>query len=1335
MTASAPPAPRPGLRARWRALPRSRRWAALGCAAVALYLLCGFLVLPAVLGAVLPAQAGQALGREVTLERVRFNPLTHTLTLEGLTVAEAALGPEADAAAAPGADAAVNATTAPPAAAAAAGGATNATSATAPAAGEPFVSVRRLEVNASSFSLLRLAVLVDEVRLTGPRVRLVHLGEGRYNFSDIVRRLAGDGQAREGVAQVEPAGPFPLVVNNFVVEDGGLVFEDRPKDRTHTVQALDLVVPFTSTLPGDTERDVEPLLRAVINGTAVQATGRTRPFAHSLRTEFSLRLDALALMPYAPYAPLPPEVLLTGGSLSLDMRLAFERSGGVLPGLALEGRARVDGLELTWADGRELAGFEALELDLERLSLDQGLLRLASVRLTRPHAALERSADGRLDWARLLPAPAATARAPKAPPAPDPALEPEHTAQAKPEAPQGFTVEVAELEVAEGRMEFADRPGGRPLRKTLAPIALRVDNWTTAPAPELPASFSLSVGPPDGEHLVAAGTAVTSPLAVDASLGLSGLELPAYAPYYADLLPLRLASGTLRLGANCALATGEDGAPGIVVDKISLGLARLALAAPRAKEPLLTLDSLELAGGRVDLAVRRVEVQSLALDGGTLAAARQESGAVDLVELLAAPGGAPAPARAKGGQTPAPWSAALERLRLGGWELRFADRALPAPADLRLRVAELSVTGLDWPLQRTVDYALDAALGDAKATGGLRLEGGLTPRDGQPGRVAGKLELKAVPLAPLSPYLSANSALSLERGALSASARYELAPLGPGAATALDLHLGASLRDLALGAGGRPLAALEALDLRGLTLRAADLAAPEPVAALESLALKNMALRDPGQSRDAATLAALTVRDARADLPARAVAVAAVDVQAPVLRLVIAPDGTLNLSRIARRAAGLPGQADGPASQPPTQQTTQAAPQAEAQAARPGEAAPPEPFALSLDALAVDGGAVRLRDMTLSPAFSSTMENLTLRLEGLSTAPGAPAQLTAEATLDGHAPLALTGHTAPTAQGLNPALRLTIRGLDLTQLSPYALRAIAHPVSTGVLDADVRLAVEGREVGADSLLRLIRFDLGQKQQVEGALDAPVGLALSLLRDASGDIVLDVPVRGNLDDPEFRLGRVIFRAVMNLLVKAVTSPFALIGSVFGGAGAQDLDTLVMAPGRTDLTPENLAKLDTVAKALAERPGLNLEIAGVALPGDLPALGERRFRRAVRLERYNELKEQGQAPASVEQTPLSPEEYEKALTEAYKDAPFDKPTTMLGFVADQSVPEMERMLREHLAPGPDDLPALAQRRARKVREALAERGVDPARMQLAGAPAPAADAEPGVRLSLR
>lgn len=1350
MSAPAPSTPRPGLRARWRALPRARRWAALACAAVALYLFCGFLVLPAVLRAVLPAQAGQALGRVVTLERVRFNPLTHKLTLEGLTVAEAPAGAPADAGA-PAANA-----TAPSAATTAANATTNATAAPAPA---PFVSVRSLEVNASSFSLLRLAVLVDEVRLTGPRVHLIHQGEGQYNFSDIVRRLAGDEQAREDAAQVDPAGPFPLVVSNFVIEDGGLIFEDRPAGRTHTVEHLDLVVPFTSTLPGDTERDVEPLLRAVVNGTAVQATGRTRPFAQSLRTEFSLRLDALDLLAYAPYAPLPPEVRPTGGTLSLDMRLAFERSGGVLPGLALEGTARVDGLNLTWADGRELAGFESLELDLERLSLDQGLLRLAAVRLVRPHAALERDAGGGLDWTRLLPpaapGPEATPKAARTASreADNATAELAADAEAAPEAeapPSGFTVEVAALEVSEGRLEFTDHPGGRRLHKTLAPIALSVDNWTSAPDPALPASFSLAVGPADGEQLVAAGTATASPLAVDASLGLSGLDLPAYAPYYADLLPLRLASGTLRLGANCTLAPGSDGTVQVVVDKLSLGLARFALAAPRAADPLLTLTSLELAGGRVDLAARQVGVQSLTLDGAALAATRLESGEVDLAALLAAPAGQqgarPAAAPSAPAEPGAAWSATLERLHLGEWELRFADRTLPAPAALLLRVNELTLSDISWPMQNTMDYTLDAALGDARATGGLLLSGSLVPQGGLPARVAGNLELKAVPLAPFGPYLAASpatSALSLDRGTLSLGGRYELEPLAPGQASgqasgqtrnqapALNLRLGGGLRGLALGAGGSPLAALEALDLRGLTVRVADLGAPQPVAALESLGLKGLALRDPGQPRDAAALAALTVRDARVDLPARSVAVAMVDVQAPELRLVVAPDGTLNLARIARRAQGLPEKA-------PEQALASGAAQEQGTAAPgPGaEATPaPEPFTLSLDTLAVDGGAVRFRDQSLSPAFSSTMENLTLRLEGLSTAPGAPASLSAEATLDGHAPLALTGNTAPTDQGLNPSLRLTVRGLDLTQLSPYALRAIAHPVSTGVLEADARLTVAGRDVNADSLLRLIRFDLGRKQQVEGASDAPVGLALSLLRDSNGDIVLDIPVRGNLDDPEFRLSRVVFRAVMNLLVKAMTSPFALIGSMFGGGASQDLDTLVMVPGRTELGPESRAKLDTVAKALAERPGLVLEIGGVALPGELPALAERRFRRAVRLARYNELKDQGQAPASVEETPLSPEEYEDALTEAYKKAPFDKPTTMLGFVADQPVAEMERMLREHLAPGSDDLPALAQRRARRVREALVERGADPARMQLVEAPAPAAGAEPGVRLFLR
>ena len=100
----------------------------------------------------------------------------------------------------------------------------------------------------------------------------------------------------------------------------------------------------------------------------------------------------------------------------------------------------------------------------------------------------------------------------------------------------------------------------------------------------------------------------------------------------------------------------------------------------------------------------------------------------------------------------------------------------------------------------------------------------------------------------------------------------------------------------------------------------------------------------------------------------------------------------------------------------------------------------------------------------------------------------------------------------------------------------------------------------------------------------------------MLKDADGKIDLDLPVRGNVDDPEFSYGSVIWGALGNLLLKVVTSPFAALGNLLG-IEASELEAVNFLAGRSDLTPPEMQRAGKLAEALALRPELQLMIAGV------------------------------------------------------------------------------------------------------------------------------------------
>src|SRR5690606_25981592 len=150
----------------------------------------------------------------------------------------------------------------------------------------------------------------------------------------------------------------------------------------------------------------------------------------------------------------------------------------------------------------------------------------------------------------------------------------------------------------------------------------------------------------------------------------------------------------------------------------------------------------------------------------------------------------------------------------------------------------------------------------------------------------------------------------------------------------------------------------------------------------------------------------------------------------------------------------------------------------------------------------------------------------------------------------------------------------------------------------------------------DNLIVLDQFFLGEKTNSPDATKLPVGLALALLRDMNGKISLPVPVKGSLDDPEFKIGRVVVQVVVNILTKAATSPFSLLGAAFGGGG-DELGWQDFPAGVATLDEAGLKKLETVAKALNARPALSLDIVGVFDPvADREALRLAKLEQQVR-----------------------------------------------------------------------------------------------------------------------
>jgi hypothetical protein len=416
---------------------------------------------------------------------------------------------------------------------------------------------------------------------------------------------------------------------------------------------------------------------------------------------------------------------------------------------------------------------------------------------------------------------------------------------------------------------------------------------------------------------------------------------------------------------------------------------------------------------------------------------------------------------------------------------------------------------------------------------------------------------------------------------------------------------------------------------------------------------------------------------------------AGVELAEPALRVVVRPDGRLNLLPPAATASETTAAAPPPAPAPSA---------AEAKATTARQLAD-----IRIQRVAVQDGQFEFVDERMSPPFALRLSEFGGLIEGLSGLTTEAATVDLQGRFEGVSKLTIKGRVNPLCEPLLVDLKVACEALGLTPFSPYTGKYLGHQVAKGALSLDLRYDIANQELKAENGFVLDQFALGSNVASEDAVKLPWGLILAVLQDRHGKIALSIPVQGRLDDPEFRLGPAIVKTLLGLLTKVAFSPFAALGALAGGKA--DLQQALFVPGSDSLAPaaqETLAGLRTV---LAERPALQLEIVPEIAAADRPALVERRYEEHLRQPRFAALLRAGKAPASIAEVTLSPEERLTAVKQAFAALP----TALREPLGRHPTPEvMEATLRRQITVPDDALRTVAVNRARACQQALASDG---------------------------
>jgi len=415
-------------------------------------------------------------------------------------------------------------------------------------------------------------------------------------------------------------------------------------------------------------------------------------------------------------------------------------------------------------------------------------------------------------------------------------------------------------------------------------------------------------------------------------------------------------------------------------------------------------------------------------------------------------------------------------------------------------------------------------------------------------------------------------------------------------------------------------------------------------------------------------------------------------------RIVVTKDGDVNLQQV--RAGDAAATED--STPPPAEESG---------------APPASPFELRIDELVLQGGELDFRDQHLERPFTAVLYDLGGRISGLSNAAGERAELDLRGSLENHAPLRISGTLQPLSGPLFLELDTRLETMELTPLTPYTTTYLGYPITRGMLYLDLDYRIDGERLHAANRVFVDQFTLGEHQPGDKATRLPVKLAVALLRDANGEIHLNLPVEGKLDDPQFSLFGVVLQILKNLLIKAATSPLALLSSLVGGG--EDFSTIDFAPGRSALGVGEQQKLEALAQALAQRPALKLEVRGhVDRENDPEAWRHAELERRLQRLKFDQLPRARRTElGDPSQVSIEAQEYPRYLQQAYRAADFPKPRNVFGLAKRLPDEEAEKLLLANMTAGEEEMEQLARERAVAVRDYLVEAaGMPPERVFL-------------------
>lgn len=818
------------------------------------------------------------------------------------------------------------------------------------------------------------------------------------------------------------------------------------------------------------------------------------------------------------------------------------------------------------------------------------------------------------------------------------------------------------LEITNAVASVSDLTLREPFHREIGPLTVELNNFYTDPTSENPYSFEGTTEV--GERFTWSGRFFLFPLRSDGELSVENIQIASYAPFYQDFFSLTVSEGVADFSGSYRIEYGGTNNL-FSVSNVAFQLTSLQVSDGKAAGNALEVDDLRVSGVEADLQNRSARIRSMTANGGTLAVQRDGNARINLLEMSK-------PSEPEAG-FPGAMHYALRVVTNLVEVFLYTTNEVVAVID-ELEVNDWTLELLDNVNSRTVELRIDNI------------------------QVRGK-QLSNVPGANLNLNLDCHWN---NQGTVKVEIDARLFPIHS------DVHIKIDQIELPpLDPYAEPFANILLLDskfsLDGvMQIRRDAIDAPFDVEFEGDLSLNDFSSEDGRMGSELIEWHSLAMTDVRATLNPMEVSVNEILINDAHLVLGVETNRSINLLNVLNV-----GDSNASVTVPAISINSKDETIAEVSHQADALTSLLEDLPLAtVDRIVISNATVDLLDASTEPPVRWTITELNGSISGLTSTNLQQANLHFDGKAGGAATMVIDGDLHPFSGSETTDLTLKLSSMDMVPFGPYSGRYAGYQLRKGKLSLDLDYHITANQLASENIIVLDQLTFGQSVESPEATKLPVKLGVAILKDRNGVIEMDVPVEGDLDDPDFKLKQVIVGTIMNMLTKTISSPFALLGSLVGGS-EEELSMFEFAAGSSELSLSVTNSLSKLAEALYERPGLQVELQGSVEPEqDGLAIRRQKLHRQIQQARWEDLRASAQALTEPEEIEIPPDVRRTYLKSLYSAAFPDQSRTLTPMPGKEGefYSKMAETLMDGIEVNESDLRRLAHQRLQAVKQYL-------------------------------